>query len=565
MPDTANELTSSNKLAQEVAVATDAYLGVIAIRCPDADVYRVVDDLYTFAMAQEIDFKVHTSETGWASYPRMDANDPHAQPFNAVKPSETDRGTAGVGEAFSALYDSLPSEGFYVFLDIFHQLAEPLVQTRIRKQVQRAIEQEQRVFIIVPHSAEIPPSISALLHTIDVDLPTRQELLTTLEDIIHTLDKEEQPELSDEEKAEIVSNGSGMTTTSFEIAVALSIAEYGVKYETRKGFGYSHIVDMIREYKTQALRATNALELQSSVDEDQIGGLDLFKAWMNERANTYTERAKEAHILPSRGALVVGPPGAGKSLVAKAAGSILHLPVIRFDVGRVFGQYVGQSEAAMRGVLSMLDAMSPVVLMLDEIDKGFSGISDSTGSGGGTTVRVFGTFLTWMQERDQRDRPIFLIMTANRIEGLPPELLRRGRLDEIWAVDMPNDDERVAILNIHALKRGYEIASDMMPALVRLTTGLVGAEIEAMIEDALVLSLNDDEPSLAYKWLEKARNVLKPMSETREADFKAMQKWAVQNARPSSSPVGRVSQELKRPTAPALRSKKRKRRTLLKP
>jgi SpoVK/Ycf46/Vps4 family AAA+-type ATPase len=222
--------------------------------------------------------------------------------------------------------------------------------------------------------------------------------------------------------------------------------------------------------------------------------------------------------------------------VAKAAGGILNLPVIRFDVGRVFGQYIGQSEGAMRQALAMIDAMAPCVLMLDEIDKGFSGMSGGGGDhNGGTTQRVFGTFLTWMQERDQKRRPVFLIATANRVAGLPPELLRKGRIDEIWSVNVPNEDERFAILNIHAEKRGQKIPEEDMPSMVRITETLVGAEIEGLIEDALVMSLGEEEAGITYDLLERSKTFLKPMSATRKDEFQAMQSWADTNARPASS------------------------------
>jgi SpoVK/Ycf46/Vps4 family AAA+-type ATPase len=257
---------------------------------------------------------------------------------------------------------------------------------------------------------------------------------------------------------------------------------------------------------------------------------------MHQRKMTFTDIAKETHVTPSRGALVIGPPGTGKSLVAKAAGSILNLPVIRFDVGRVFNAYVGQSEHAMRSALALIDAMSPCVLMVDEIDKGFAGMGGGVGDNG-TSMRVFGTFLTWMQERNQIDRPVFLIMTANRVHGLPPELLRRGRVDEIWSVNVPNDDEREAIIKIHLKKRGQSLDKGDIKATVRITKDLVGAEIEALIEDALVLSLSEKAPGITYELIEEARDTLKEMSKTRADEFKSMQQWAAENARPASSPV----------------------------
>ena len=535
-------LSASDKLVHELTVATDASIGVIAIRCPETEVYRVVDDLYALAMSQKTNFRMHTSELGWQEFQRVDPEDTRATPFDPMEPQNSDKHTADILKAFEKLYGSkdgsgFPDDGFFVMLDLYYSFGEMATQTRIRKQAQRSLNNGQRLFLVVPMSAEIPEALAPLMHVINFEYPTLGELGDTLDDVLSALDDEDKPEIDDDQRATILSNGLGMTTNAFETAVALSITEYSAANETLEGFSADDIMDSIRTYKTQMLRKTNVLELQPTIPEDQIGGLDLFKEWMHQRKMTFTDMAKENNVTPSRGALVIGPPGTGKSLVAKAAGSILNLPVIRFDVGRVFNQYVGQSEQSMRGVLALIDAMAPCVLMVDEIDKGFAGMNGGSGGDSGTTQRVFGTFLTWMQERNQKERPVFLIMTANRVHGLPPELLRRGRIDEIWSVNVPNDDEREAIIDIHLTKRGQSVETGDMKAAVRITKDLVGAEIEALVEDALVLSLGGETPGVTYEYIETAKETLKEMSKTRAEEFEAMQAWAAQNARPASSPM----------------------------
>ena len=531
------ETTASERLTHELTVASDASIGVIAVRCPETEVYRVVDELYALAMSQETEFRLHTTELGWQTFERIRPEDTRAAPFNPLQPADSSRQTVAVGRAFEAMHNGeLPDIGYFVMLDLYFTFNDMQTQTCIRKQAQRSLSCGQRLFLVVPNTAEIPDAIAPLMHVVEFGLPTRSELADDLENVLEALEDDDRPEISEDDHDAIISNGQGMTAGAFETAVALAITEYGAIHESMEGFSASHIIESLRAYKTQLLRKTNVLELQPPVEEDEIGGLDLFKEWMHQRKLTYTDRAKENGVLPSRGALVVGPPGTGKSLVAKAAGSILNLPVIRFDVGRVFGQYVGQSEQSMRGVLKMLDAMAPCVLMLDEIDKGFAGMSGGGGDNG-TTQRVFGTFLTWMQERDQANSPVFLIMTANRIEGLPPELLRKGRIDETWSVNVPNDDEREQIIRIHVEKRGQSIAREDLAAAVRITHNLVGSEIEAMVEDALVLSLAEDEPGITYDLIERSKDTLKPMYITRAAEFEAMKEWAASNARPASSPM----------------------------
>ena len=531
------ETTASERLVHELTVASDASIGVIAVRCPETEVYRVVDELYSLAMARHVEFRLHTAELGWQNFERIRAEDTRAAPFDPLKPSDTSKTSAPVGKAFEELQNgNLPDAGYYVMLDLYFSFPDMQTQTCLRKHVQRSLANDQRLFVVVPNYAEIPDAIAPLVHVVEFGLPTKAELGDSLSDVLDVLEDELKPELDDDAFDSITSNGLGMTAGAFEAAVALAITNYNVTHRSMEGFGAQHIIDTVRDYKTQMLRKTNVLELQPTVDEHQIGGLDLFKEWMHQRKLTYTDKAKDAGVTPSRGALVVGPPGTGKSLVAKAAGSILNLPVIRFDVGRVFGQYVGQSEQSMRNVLKLLDAMAPCVLMLDEIDKGFAGMQGGGGDSG-TTQRVFGTFLTWMQERDQRHRPVFHIMTANRVQGLPPELLRKGRIDETWSVNVPNDDEREEIIRIHVEKRLQSIAPEDLAAAVRITANLVGAEIEAMVEDALVLSLAEDEPGITFELLERAKDTLKPMHVTRAQEFEAMKEWAASNARPASSPM----------------------------
>lgn len=539
-----HEVTASERLVRELTVVSDASIGVVAIRCPETEVYRVVDELYALAMSQRTSFRLHTSETGWCTFPTIDPEDERAKPFDPLEPSSMDKNTADIGKAFEKLYGGatadaeFPDDGVFVMLDVHYIFEEMKTQTRIRKQAQRSLNNGQRLFFVVPNYAVIPDAIAPLMHVIEFGFPERSELNASLDDILEAISDEDRPKITADERDQIISNGQGMTTNAFETAVALSITEYSYASEedSLEGFSAKDIMRSIRAYKTQMLRKTNVLELQPTVPESEIGGLDLFKEWMHQRKLTFTDEAIAMNVTPSRGALVVGPPGTGKSLVAKAAGSILNLPVIRFDVGRVFNQYIGQSEQSMRVVLKLIDAMSPCVLMVDEIDKGFAGMSGGSSGDSGTTQRVFGTFLTWMQERNQRERPVFLIMTANRVEGLPPELLRKGRIDEIWAVNMPNIEEREQIIKIHMQKRGQEFEKKGDPkSLTRITEGLVGAEIEAMIEDALVLSLGEETPGVTYELAELAKSNLKPMSQTRKEEIDRMREWADKNARPASS------------------------------
>jgi SpoVK/Ycf46/Vps4 family AAA+-type ATPase len=267
---------------------------------------------------------------------------------------------------------------------------------------------------------------------------------------------------------------------------------------------------------------------------DQVGGLDNLKEWVVKRRACFSTEAKEFGIEAPKGAGLFGPPGTGKSLSAKAIASSLGLPLIKFDVGRVFQSLVGQSEERVRASLKMLDSLAPCVVLLDEIDKAFQ-----TNSGGdsGVSQRVLGAILTHMQESSS---PIFWVFSANRVDRLPPELLRRGRLDEIFAVTVPDEDERLEILKIHLNKRKQK-ADDIpeLDAAVAASEGYVPAEIEQAVKDALIEAFTNGGAITGPLIAEQLAN-MKPLSEAFAEDFNAMQQWAENNARPASARIKRA-------------------------
>ena len=547
MPD--NEATSMDALRRSIDITTRASIGIIAIRCPVTEVFRAVELLYASARDNSSAFRMWSMLTGWSQFDEdivndlasvMDGDDDKV--FNPIMPHSEDRTTIAYSSAFQKIFEAdrelrtYPDDCYYVMADLHHYLTEPQIEAAIRRQAQRAYDSDQRLFVVIPDTVEIPDNISPFLHLIEYEYPRINELLQIVELILDNLEDEHQPDLSDEEKHALCQNALGMTKTSFENAIALSITDW---HQDREGneeepVSYEHICKWVRNYKTEALRKTEVLELQPELPVDQIGGLQEYKNWMDIRKVTYQPEAIAKGITPSKGVVVVGPPGCGKSLIAKAAGAQLGLPVIRFDIGRVFGAYVGQSEGKMRSVLKMVDAMAPLVLMVDEVDKGFAGMAQGS-SDSGTSSRVFGTFLTWMQERDQKNRPVFLVFTANRVQGLPPEILRKGRLDESWAVLAPNKVEREEILRIHAKKRGLTITEEHMPKLVTHSEGLVGAEIESLVEQCLIRAyMNGHEKLMTADFLIE-RQTLKPIKESAAADFTAIEEWGRTYARLAST------------------------------
>jgi len=297
-------------------------------------------------------------------------------------------------------------------------------------------------------------------------------------------------------------------------------------------------IETIYEEKRQIVKKTGILEfIKSDVDIADVGGLENLKRWLKKRDKSWLADAKKYGVPPPKGVLITGVPGCGKSLLAKAIGSAWQLPLLRLDVGRVFGMYIGMSEENLRSALRTAEAVAPSILWVDEIEKGFS----QSGEGdGGTSSRIFATFLTWMQEKV---KPVFVIATANNIESLPPELLRKGRFDEIFFVDLPTRRERSDIFALHLKKRLREAAAagplnvtaEACAKLAEATEGFIGAEIEQVVISALFEAFAEAR-QLAWADFGRAIKATVPLSVTQAERIARIREWANQRAVAASAP-----------------------------
>jgi SpoVK/Ycf46/Vps4 family AAA+-type ATPase len=258
-----------------------------------------------------------------------------------------------------------------------------------------------------------------------------------------------------------------------------------------------------------------------------VGGLENLKEWLATRAKAFSKAARDFGLPMPRGILLVGLPGCGKSLSAKAASNILGVPLLRFDIGKVFGGLVGESERNMRQAIQTAEAVGNCVLWIDEMEKAFAGMGGGGSNDGGTSQRVFGNFITWMQEKTA---PVFIISTVNRIESLPPELLRKGRFDEMFFVGLPSEKERKAIFEIHLKRYGKRAFSEAEVAdCVKSSEGFSGAEIEEAVVSGLYAAFNHERQLEAADVL-KAVKATNPLSKSKKAELEAMQEWAEKNA-----------------------------------
>ncbi len=374
-------------------------------------------------------------------------------------------------------------------------------------------------------------SFQDMVTVMDYSLPEKDALKKICENILKgSLPKDEKgqspntlpPELKQTITPELVDALSGLTLAEAENALALSYVESDRFDPT-----------VIYREKVQAVRRNGYLELIESNPQglDAIGGLDELKKYIQKRRAAYTKEAMEFGLRNPKGVLMVGVPGSGKSLAAKSIGTALGIPTLKLDVGLLFDKYVGESESRTRQVLAMAEAMAPCVLWIDEIDKGLAGAGGSGDSGGGVTKRVFGSIISWMQDKK---RPVYVVATANQVTGLPPELLRKGRFDEIFAVDLPNKKERKEIFRIHLEKINRKSLMKDVDSLALATDGFTGAEIETVIDEAMFNAFDEKREITADDLISAAKGT-SPLSKTAKEKVDDIRTWAKNRARFAST------------------------------
>ncbi len=434
-------------------------------------------------------------------------------------------------EAVNAIQE-LPEQALLILKD-YHQFlgdsgqpASPLV-TRTLKERLRECRKAGKVILILAGVLRLPPELDKEFAVLEFPLPDMPVLLKVVEGIAESAKiPRETTVLTKAAEA-----ARGLTVFEAENILALSVAT-GVPLQPA----------FIAAEKAATLSRNGILQVvPADATGDDIGGLDVLKNWLGRRRNAFTPEAEAFGLPRPRGVLITGIPGTGKSLTAKAAANVLQQPLLRLDAGRLFAGLVGESEANLRRALQTAEAISPCILWIDEIEKGFSGSRSSGSSDGGTSARVFGTFLTWMQDRAS---PVFVVATANDIAQLPPEFLRKGRFDELFFVDLPDEAARREIWQIHVRKRGRDPAKLDLNALVRHSDAYTGSEIEQAVIEALFDAF-DDAHDLDTATLRRTLERSVPLSTTMAEQVTALRLWAKTRARPAAGSTGQTTSRRK--------------------
>ncbi|MEY3544519.1 MAG: hypothetical protein RLZZ631_210 [Cyanobacteriota bacterium] len=419
-------------------------------------------------------------------------------------------------ESLAALPGEQPA---LLVLHDFHRYCEDASICRKLRNLANSLRQQPHTLVITAADWQPPRDLDECITLLDLPLPDQQEIETLLRNIAQacgqSLDRELLEQLSH--------SCSGLSEQRIRQVAARGLASRGE-------LGLADL-DEVLEEKRQAIARSELLEYcPTEATPADIGGLDALKRWLEQRHMAFSDEARRYGLPLPRGVLLVGPQGTGKSLTAKAIAHSWSMPLLRLDVGRLFAGLVGASEARTRDMIQRAEAMAPCVLWIDEIDKGFGAAGDGR-SDGGTSQRVLASLLTWMAEKSSA---VFVVATANGVEKLPPELLRKGRFDEIFLLDLPDAAERRAILDLQLRRRRPDHRLPL-EVVVDRTSGFSGAELEQVVIEAMHQAFSEQR-EFGESDLISAAAQLVPLSRTAREQLEALQQWASSGrARPASS------------------------------
>ena len=381
--------------------------------------------------------------------------------------------------------DGFEHETFLVLKDVHGELNDPRIIALLKRIAENNLYNDEyhTTIFILSDVTVIPHELENYITVFDIPLPTTTEIHTIIHEFINDLEINVEEEIIND----IAISFKGLN--EFQIKQILNLAyQDGGCIEKEDKY-------LILREKEQFIKKSGMLEIVNFTETlDDIGGLENLKEWLARKAKIFAnlDKAIKFGVDIPKGIMIIGMPGCGKSLTAKATAGLFEIPLVRLDIGRLLGKYVGESEGNMRRALKLSEAISPCVLWIDEIEKAFAGVGGD-GGGNDVTTRLFGQFLTWMQEKENT---VFIVATANDISRMPPEFLRKGRFDELFFVDLPNGEERRKILDIHLKKRKKWNKGIDSIALIKETAGFNGADLEAVVKDTIEAAFIDGKTAI---------------------------------------------------------------------
>ena len=418
------------------------------------------------------------------------------------------------------------TEASLVVLKDFHPFLDNPAVVRALRELSQDLKSTYTTVILLSPTLTIPVELEKEISVLDVPLPSFRDLYQLLKEIVGVVRRgnKARVELTKEQAENIIKAAQGLTLSEAENAFAKAIANDGVLDQDD--------IRLVLDEKRQVIRKSGLLEFVGVEQQlAHVGGLDELKGWLTGRIGAFGEPARKFGLPAPKGLLLLGVQGCGKSLTAKAVASHWALPLLRLDVGRIFSSLIGSSEENLRKAIRVAESVSPTVLWIDEIEKGLAGSAGAAVTDSGVSARVFGALLTWLQEKTA---PVFVVATANRIDALPPELLRKGRFDEIFFIDLPSAAERREIFRIHVAKRLRDPAAFDLDALSTAAEGFSGAEIEQAVVAGLYHAFGEGT-DLRQVHVMKAIEESVPLSSTMGEDIGRLREWSKNRTRPASS------------------------------
>jgi len=446
-------------------------------------------------------------------------------------------------ENAKALYDSrdpakmlanlegISIEAAFILKDMQRHMEDPVVVRRLRDVGQKFATNRRTVILTAP-KISIPPELASLVEYLELPLPDRQRLRQIVDEVVvrvaktHTLQRRLEPAGLDA----IAENLRGLTEEESERTISQAlVTRYALCPET--------VTDVL-DAKKSLLKRSEMLDFVEASDTlASVGGLDNLKRFLAQRRGSWEPAARDFGLDPPRGVIILGTQGCGKSMCARAIAGEWQLPLVKFDTAAIYDKYIGETEKRIQKVFQVAEGLAPCVLWIDELEKVFAGSGpDSASVDAGVSSRLLASFLSWMQDRKA---PVFVAATCNNVNALPPELIRKGRFDELFFVDLPNQAERKQIFSIQLSKRKRTPADFNLDQVASAARGFSGAEIESVVQTALYAAYSQKQQLATEHLLDAIRGTV-PLSTTRAEEIQALRDWAQKRAVPASSPQARA-------------------------
>ncbi len=408
---------------------------------------------------------------------------------------------------------AVPKPGTYILLD-FHPFLEDPVHIRLLKDIGIQYPNIARQIVLISHKVKLPSELEAYSARLDIALPSESERREIVERVADEWSRENRgSRVQADPKAHklLIQNLAGLTYADTERLARNAVFHDGAITKSD--------LPGVMKAKYELLNRGGALYFEYDTARfKDVGGMKRLKTWLSQRKSAFGRDGSAAHLDPPKGILLIGIQGCGKSLAAKATAGIFGVPLLRLDFGSLYDKYHGETERKLRESLKTADVMSPCVLWIDEIEKGLAGSGGETG----TTQRVLGSFLTWMAEKKST---VFVVATANDITAMPPELIRKGRFDEIFFIDLPRQRVRASIFAIHLTSRGQALKDFDVEKLASAAQGFSGAEIEQGVVSALYAA-HAKAQALSTEHLQQEIRQTKPLSVVMRERVSGLRQWA---------------------------------------